>query len=118
MSESSKYYPSNPDEALSNADARVAIGEIVGFDYTKRLEDRHSTSRHAIYFRVGEVVAILNYLRFNTDERPEPVCSFSKDALVSELASRCGFRQRSNRLERIELQAVLETLHDISTEAQ
>ena len=112
----SKYFPQNPDTALSNAEVRVAIGEIVGFDYTRRLEARQSTSKHAIYFRCGELAAICNWLRFRTDPRPEPVQSFAKHHLLQELAERCEFTLRSKRLERVELQQVLQTLRSVGSD--
>ncbi|UHQ96415.1 hypothetical protein [Natrinema halophilum] len=116
MSEDVKYVVGKaPAPSLSNAEVRVRIAEIVGWDYQVRLDSRDSTSDHAVYFRAGDLVAILNWLRFRTDENPEPVQHRrSKDELVDELGDRCEFYARSTRLERVELSAVLDRVTTVN----
>lgn len=111
-----KYYPDDPDDALSNADLRVEIARIVGFDFQQRIDERmpHSTSKHAVYFRSGDLVAIVNHVRFRMDDRPEPVqFPYETGEMVAELSERCGFEYQSRRMEHVELRILLKTIRSL-----
>jgi hypothetical protein len=116
-----RYYPDDPDYALSNAELRVEIARLVGFDFQQRIDSRmpDSTSKHAIYFRAGDLVAILNYIRFRTEKRPEPVqFPYKSGEIVKELARHCEFEYRSRRMEHRELRLVLKTLRSLPSETE
>lgn len=101
--------------ATTNAEARIEIADTVGFDFEQVIENRTSTSDHAVYFRHGELLAILNWIRFRTDQSPRPVnYRESKQEILDELGDRCGFTPRSGRLERLELQAMLERVQEVA----
>jgi len=75
------------------------------------------SSKHAVYFRTGELAAILNYLRFQSDEDDvEPVYWRSrKGALIEELSERCDFRLRKrDQLEAVELRHVRDRLREVT----
>lgn len=114
MSECKYLLAPTSTNAITNAEARIEIAETVGFDFEQVIEGRDSTSDHAVYFRHGELLAILNWLRFREDDQPTPVdYRESKDEIVAELGERCGFEPRSLRLERVELQRLLEHVQEV-----
>lgn len=102
--------PSDDGHAVTNADLRCEIATEVGFDLQHRLpNDDDTRGGHATYFHLAELAAILNHVRFQQDQHPEPVAwTHSKMDVVEELGARCGYRARRPRLERVELEAVHE----------
>lgn len=115
MSSGSKYLlGTTSNAAITNAEARIEIAEMVGFDFEQVVERRDSRSDHAVYFRHGELLAILNWLRFREDEQPTPVdYRESKQEIFEEIAERSGFEVRRPRMERIELQQLLEHVQEV-----
>ncbi|MFB6237543.1 MAG: hypothetical protein ABEH81_04145 [Halopenitus sp.] len=115
MSSGSKYLlGSASNAATTNAEARIEIAETVGFDFEQVVNRRDSQSDHAVYFRHGDLLAILNWLRFQEDEQPIPVSyRESKQDIFEEIAVRCGFEVRRPRMERLELQQLLEHVQEV-----
>ena len=109
------YTLGSTQQALTNAEMRVQIAEVVGFDYQQRIDSRQSTSDHAVYFRAGDLVAICNWLRFHEDDAPEPVQrQTSKPEIVEEIGRRCGVEPRQTRFEGVGLAALLEHVLEVS----
>jgi hypothetical protein len=97
---------------MGSQEMRHELGKIAGF-YHKQRTRKYGKP---IPFRNSELAALVNYLRFREDTKPEPVRKHvTKIELKEELAERCGFDWGTGILQKRELHAALEHFQEVDS---
>lgn len=91
---------------------RHELGKIAGFYHKQRTRK----DGKSIPFRNSELAALVNYLRFREDTKPQPVTKHAtKIEMKKELAERCGFEHRPGNLRRRELITAIEHFQEVNS---
>lgn len=99
-------------ENVASQQLRHELGKIAGF-YHKQRTRKYGKP---IPFRNSELAALVNYLRFREDAKPQPVTKHTtKIELKKELAERCGFEHSLGILRKRELITAIEHFQEVDS---
>ncbi|WP_152420553.1 hypothetical protein [Halorubrum tebenquichense] len=102
-------------QELNTGQLRQELAKIVGFDHKQRWSAWGNPST----FTNGELSALVNYLRFHEDKKPQPVGkNTTKIKLEKEISERSGYENSVGRLRKPELIKALQHFREVENDSE